>query len=85
MTLRRSNPSATAPAINENSMTGSVVDVCTSATMSAEVAMDVIIQATPTPWIRPPKFDAMLANQSARKVPMRNGARVDSGSVAVMF
>ena len=48
-------------------MIGSVVEACTSATMSAEVAIAVISQAAPTAWIRPPKFEARLANQMLRK------------------
>ena len=34
-------------------MSGNVVDACTSATMLAESVIEVIIQAAPTPWIRP--------------------------------
>ena len=36
--------------------------------------MEVIIQAAPTPWMRPPKLETRLADQTARKMPMRKGA-----------
>ena len=48
ITLRRSRLSAIAPAMSDNSMIGNVTDACTSATMSADLAIDVIIQAAPT-------------------------------------
>ena len=48
MTLRRSKLSAIAPASSDSNMIGSVTDACTSATMSADVAMDVIIHDAPT-------------------------------------
>ena len=57
-------------------MMGSVVDACTSATMLAESEIDVISQPAPTPWIRPPRLEAMLASQIDRKVRYRNGASV---------
>jgi hypothetical protein len=44
------------------------VEACTSATMFSEFEMAVIIQAAPTAWINPPKFEAMLAIQMERKV-----------------
>jgi hypothetical protein len=47
-------------------MMGSAVEVCTSATMSPEAVIMVIIHAAPTAWIRPPKLEAMLANQIVR-------------------
>ena len=84
MTRRRSKLSAIAPPSSAKSMTGSVVEACTSATMSAESAIEVISQAAPTAWIRPPRFDAMLANQTSRNVRMRNGASVDPVSIAVV-
>ncbi len=52
--------------MSENSMIGSAVEVWTSATMSSEAVIVVIIQAAPTAWIRPPKFEARLANQIVR-------------------
>src|SRR5690606_31496472 len=68
MILRRSKLSAIAPATSENSMTGSATDACTSATMSADCAIEVISQAAPTDWIMPPKLDDALANQTLRKI-----------------
>ena len=47
-------------------MIGSVTDDCTSATMSALPAIEVIIHDAPTDWIMDPKFDAMLASQMDR-------------------
>ncbi len=47
-------------------MIGPVFDAWTSATMFSEVEMDAIIQAAPTPWIRPPRLDEMLASQIRR-------------------
>jgi hypothetical protein len=58
-------------------MIGRALEACTSATMSCELAIAVIIQAAPTAWIRPPKFDAMLANQIIRKVGTLKGAKVE--------
>ena len=46
---------------------GSVVDAWTSATMSGEGAMDVIIQEAPTDWMRLPKFETRLAVQIIAK------------------
>ena len=68
MTRRRLKLSAIAPAASEKTMIGSVVEACTSATMLAEVVIEVIIQAAPTACTRPPKFDARLASQIARNV-----------------
>ncbi len=48
--------------------------------MPAESEMVVIIQAAPTAWIRPPKFDARLAIQIARKVSCLKGARGEAWS-----
>ncbi len=59
--------SAIAPEISENSMTGNAVDACTSATISAELEMRVIIHAAPTVWISEPKLEARLAIQTERK------------------
>ena len=47
---------------------GSATAVWTSATMSAELAMEVISHAAPTDWIRLPKFDARLAIHTLRKM-----------------
>ena len=67
MTLRRSMLSAIAPATSENSMMGSAVEACTSATMSGDGAIESIIQDAPTDWIRLPKFESRLAIQTPRK------------------
>ena len=48
MMRRRSKLSASAPETSENSMIGSDVEACTSATMFTESEIDVIIQAAPT-------------------------------------
>jgi hypothetical protein len=66
-----------APAIRENSMIGSVVEACTRAMRSAEAPIEVISQAAPTDWISPPKLEARLATQTARKIRCRKGARAD--------
>ena len=71
MTRRRSKLSAIAPAASENSMIGSVVEACTSATMSADEEIEAIIQAAPTAWISPPKFEARLASQIVRNIGLR--------------
>ena len=68
ITRRRLKLSATAPAASENTMIGSVVDACTSATMLADVVIEVISHAAPTACTRPPKFEARLASQIARNV-----------------
>jgi hypothetical protein len=48
MMRRRSILSANAPASSDNSTTGIVIEAWTSATKSAESAIDVIIQDAPT-------------------------------------
>ncbi|BBF71112.1 hypothetical protein SBA_ch1_33120 [Sphingomonas bisphenolicum] len=65
--------SATAPAHSDSSMIGKVVAAGTSAISCGEADSEVIIQAAPTDWIRPPKFDARLAVQIARKMGMESG------------
>ena len=65
-------------------MIGSVVEACTSATMLAEVVIVVIIQAAPTAWTSPPKFEARLASQIARKIGLRERRqRRGAGSAAL--
>ena len=66
MMRRLSKLSASAPETSENSMIGREVDACTSAIMFSEDDSAVIIQAAPTAWISPPKFEAMLANHIVR-------------------
>ena len=73
-TMRRSYMSAMAPAGIEISITGSIRAVCTSATSSAEVAIWVIAQAAPTPWINRPRLESRLANQMRRNTGCRSGA-----------
>jgi hypothetical protein len=58
-------------------MTGSVMEACTSATMPASVAIDVIIQAAPTDWINPPRLEIELAIQMDRNTGKRIGASAD--------
>ena len=79
-TMRRSYMSAMAPAGIEISITGSIRAVCTSATLSAEVAIWVIAQAAPTPWISRPRLDSRLANQIRRNTGCRSGARRPSAA-----
>src|SRR3546814_9488055 len=68
-------------------MIGSVVEDCTRATSCGESTSDAIIQDAPTDWMRPPKFEAMLAIQTARKVDICSGDGVkfpaNSGEVLV--
>ncbi len=66
ISLRRSKLSASAPAATENSMIGSEVEACTSATMLAEGEMEAIIQAAPTDCTSPPKLEMRLAAQIRR-------------------
>lgn len=54
-------------------MIGRVVDAWTSAIIWGEPESEVIIHAAPTDWIRPPKFDARLANHIARKIGIEKG------------
>jgi hypothetical protein len=57
-------------------MMGKVVEAWTRATMSAEGAIDVIIQEAPTAWMRLPKFETRLALQIIAKMREWNGASV---------
>ncbi|MDR7155344.1 hypothetical protein J2W40_002171 [Sphingobium xenophagum] len=54
-------------------MIGSVVAAGTNAISIGEADSEIIIHAAPTDWISPPKFDARLAIQIARKVGMEKG------------
>src|SRR5688572_11857661 len=74
ITERRLKLSASAPDTSENSMIGRVVEAWTSATRSAEVEIEVIIQAAPTPWISEPKLEASVANHTLRNVWNSKGA-----------
>ena len=51
-----------------------MVEAWTSATIFADEVIEVIIQAAPTDWMRPPKLDTRLAAQMARKVGFEKGA-----------
>ena len=62
---------------------GRVIEACTSATMFAEGVSVVIIQAAPTICTWPPKFEARLAIQIARKVGMPSGARAEARGLDV--
>src|SRR3546814_5236609 len=75
MILRRSKLSASAPAASEKIIMGSVVAACTNATISSDVEMVVIIQPAPTVWTSPPKLDARVAVQTARKEACLTGAK----------
>ena len=63
-------------------MMGKVTDAWTSATMSADPEIDTIIQDAPTDWMSPPKLDAKLASQTARKIGTRSGESEDTGATA---
>jgi hypothetical protein len=45
--------------------------------MCGESESEVISQAAPTIWTRPPKFEARLAIQTARKIGWRSGAKAE--------
>ncbi|EQB31429.1 hypothetical protein M529_14875 [Sphingobium ummariense RL-3] len=64
-------------------MIGRVVAAGTSAISTGEAPSDVIIQAAPTDWISPPKLDARLASQIARKIGMEKGDGAVGESVPV--
>ena len=84
MTRRRLKLSAMAPEASEKTMIGNVVEACTSATMLAEVVIEVIIQAAPTACTSPPKFDARLASQIARNVGFLSGASAEARGFAAV-
>ena len=69
-TIRRSYMSAMAPAGIEISMIGSINEVWTRATLSADDVICVIAQAAPTPWISSPRLDSRLASQIRRNTGM---------------
>src|SRR5688500_7973578 len=82
ISARRSSTSDAAPAARQNSMYGSTVEACTSATTSAVGDSEVISQEAPTDWISPPKLEHRLASQSARKMWYLNGVRGDARTVS---
>src|SRR5258708_29244844 len=75
-----------APAGDEISATGSISEVCTNATMSADAVISVIDHAAPTPMINRPRFDNRLAVQIRPNTPCRSGDRIpDRTGGAAMF
>ncbi len=76
MTIRRSEMSASAPAGSDSSMIGRAVEDCTSATMSADGASEVMSHEAPTASISPPKFDTRLAVQIETNMRDLKGASV---------
>ena len=82
ITRRRLKLSAIAPEASEKTMIGSVVEACTSATMFAEVVIVVIIQAAPTAWISPPKFEREAREPDRPEVGFRSGARAEARGLA---
>jgi hypothetical protein len=54
-------------------MTGKVVAAGTSAISKGEAESEVIIHAAATDWINPPKLEARLAIQMARKMGTEKG------------
>ena len=52
--------------------------------MLSEAVIEVIIQAAPTAWTSPPRFEARLASQIARNVRSRSGASDDARSLAAV-
>ena len=53
---------------------GIVTELCTNATICAELDIDTISQAAPTDCMTAPKFETSIAIQIARKTGCRNGA-----------
>ncbi|GFZ87504.1 hypothetical protein GCM10019071_16160 [Sphingobium fuliginis] len=80
MTTRLSLLSATAPAQSDSSMIGRVVAAGTSAIIWGEAESEVIIHCAPTDWISPPKLEARLAHQIARKIGIDKGDGAWEGS-----
>ncbi len=76
ITTRRSEMSAIAPAGNDNSMMGRAVEACTSATIVADGASDVMSHEAPTASMSPPKLATRLAAQMEAKIRDWNGASV---------
>ena len=71
--------SAMAPAGSVTTTSGSIIALCTSATISAELVSLVISQAAPTPRKSWPKLENRLAVQIRRNVPSRKGAKAPPG------
>src|SRR5208337_4941828 len=84
-TIRRSNISAIAPAGVETSATGSINDVWTSATISADEEICVIVHAAPTPRTKMPRLDSRLAVQMRRNTAWRKGEKTPRADGARLF
>src|SRR5271166_4726529 len=84
-TIRRSNMSAIAPAGVDTSATGSINDVWTSATISVDEEIWVIVQAAPTPRTKMPRFDNRLAVQMRRNTAWRKGEKMPRADGARLF
>ena len=61
-------------------MIGSVVAAGTRAIIWGEADNEVIIHCAPTDWISPPKLEARLAHQIARKIGIDKGEGAWEGS-----
>jgi hypothetical protein len=85
MTPRRSKLSAKAPASRAKITMGSVVEDCTSVTISADSAIDSINHEAPTTWIRPPNCETRFAIQTLRNIPYRNGDSAEPAAGARDF
>jgi hypothetical protein len=70
--------SASAPAGSPTSITGRVVAVCISATITGESESEVMNQAPPTFCIQVPTFDTTPAAQSERKSGSRSGLHAET-------
>src|SRR5208337_4118996 len=75
-TIRRSNISAIAPAGVDTNATGSINDVWTNATKSADEEICVIVHAAPTPRTKMPRLDSRLAVQMRRNTAWRKGEKM---------
>jgi hypothetical protein len=84
-TIRRSNMSAIAPAGVETSATGSINDVWTRATISADEVICVIVQAAPTPRTKMPRLDSRLAVHMRRNTAWRKGEKMPRADGARLF
>ena len=68
--------SAIAPAGVDATATGSINDVWTSATISVDEEICVIVLAAPTPRTKMPRFDNRLAVQMRRNTAWRKGEKM---------
>src|SRR5271166_2277518 len=84
-TIRRSNMSAIAPAGVETSATGSINDVWTRATISADEEICVIVHAAPTPKTKMPRLDSRLAVHMRRNSAWRRGQKMPRDDGARSF